>query len=240
MPPSTCPSPCWTGLAAEVAALPAVTVPLGTGRLTLAARAVRLRPAPDGRLGFTLDFDLRDGRQVLFSLAADAEVAAGVDPATGHLRFALGPESLRELAPRLGPEARAAVTAALRRQLPPAARLVLTPARLGALADQALARLTTGGYALLRDQVLVHFVEATQVDLGLPPIPLSRVDVRSSAGWLALGLHAKLPTEGGLRPAGPPRGARAGAPHGQPGRRAGQRWHRPGRGARAVLREGPA
>lgn len=182
----------------------ALSVP-GLGTLSLVPTAVRLKPAPAGQLAFTFECAVQQGSRVLFSLTNEASVMPQVDAQKRRLSFSIGPESLRKVAPRLGPEASDSVARAVRAELPPALRMALTPKRLQGLTDRALAAVVDGAYALLRDGAAARLLPRTEVHLDLPDLPLDRIELRSMAGWLAVGLHLEgggLPEE--LVPAIPP------------------------------------
>lgn len=191
-------------LAAELARVGAVPLAVpGLGGLSVAPTAARLRPGPPGQIAFTVALAVRRGGRELFSLESDAQVAPRID--SQGLVFAIGPESLRKVAPRLGPEAGNAVAGLIRAELPAPVRLALTPARLRSLTDRALAAIVDGAYALLRDGSAARFLPRTEVALALPHLPLRRIEVRSHDRWLEVGLHADVRSAGsGLAAVGAP------------------------------------
>lgn len=186
-------------LANELARVPALPLPVpGLGTLSVVPLAARSRPAGPNRLGFTVEFVVKQGQKTLFSLGADTEVTPQIEG--NHLGFTLGPEALRALRPRLGPEANAAMAALLRSHMPAPLRLALSAARLRTLTDEALGTVANAVWALLRDGAAADLMPRIPLQVALPALPIHRLTLRSRAGWLEVGLLARLPAGDGAQP----------------------------------------
>ena len=166
-------------LAAHEVMWPVVRVVLGAGP----ARGVT-----------PLTLALRPGRYLVIVTRAGAEVA---------VEIGVGPANLVTIAPSLGPDATAALGAAVERWLPPAVRRRVPRLVVDAAAAKLATYLTGAAYDVLRATLLVRLGAVTRVRLRLPEVPIADVAIRSvdaPTAALVVELHTGLPIRRGLWP----------------------------------------
>ncbi|MBK9758293.1 MAG: hypothetical protein IPO88_33215 [Nannocystis sp.] len=204
-------------LSFPLARLPAMSVPmpdldlpidLDLGNLEIALRSVQVVPAPDGQLGLRVRFVLRSRGRDVTAIDLDAVVAPQIEPGAGSVRLSLRPQDLLRVRPSLPPGERQKFAAFIAELLPQAAR-ALIGGRLDKLADQALSEFIERSFPRVRDGLLGHLKTLVDLEIDLPPVPLTRVALRSPGADLELWLSTSLPAAG-LAP-GPAR-----APGGDP------------------------
>ncbi|MBK9032461.1 MAG: hypothetical protein IPL61_14320 [Myxococcales bacterium] len=178
------------------------------GGLRARARAVELRPGPLGRVRIAFELEIVDDAAPLATLALVAEVAPEVVRADGAVTLELGvrPADLLALTPTLGPDATAALGAAIVRWLPPSVRGRAPRLLVDAAAGKLATYLTGAAYQALRATLLVRLGEATRLRLRLPDVPIADVQLRSidAPAALVVELHTGLPIRRGLAPIGAP------------------------------------
>lgn len=204
-------------LSFPLAKLPPMRVPmpdlelpidLGLGDLEVTLRSVQVMPAPEGQLGLRVRFVLRSRGRDLTAIDLDATVAPQLAPADGSVRLTLRPQDLVRVRPSLPPAERQKFAAFIAELLPPAAR-ALVGGKLDRLADQALGNFVERSFPRVRDSLLGNLKTLVDLEIDLPPVPLARIALRSSAADLELWLYTTLPAAG--LAAGPAR-----APGGDP------------------------
>ncbi len=199
-------------LSAHIRELPAVAVtPPGVSALlqrvvpplTLSARELMLRPAPDGLIGFRLVAALRAGGAPLLDVHVDTRVRPWLDPQTGRLRCTLRGRDLRDVRLELGREAASRLAEAVLRLVPEPARGLLPRRELAAFAGSAVAFVSEQGHRLLRDTLYVRLGEIAHFEVALPGLPVARLGFRSAGrggdGTLLVDVFTNLPVQRGLR-----------------------------------------
>lgn len=178
------------------------------GGLRARLERVELRPGAPGHVQLAVALTVADADATIATLAVEIALAPEVERAHGDVALAFGirPADLLAIAPTLGPDATAALGAAVERWLPPAARGRVP----GALRDAAVSRLATyltgAAYRGLHDLLLVRLGEVTRLRLQLPDVPVADVAIRSLTDPAALlvEVHTGLPIRAGLgAPAAP-------------------------------------
>jgi hypothetical protein len=193
--------------------LPPVAVPvpdlgpldLGVGPLEIGLRSVAVLPAPEGRLGLRVRFALMSRGAVVLALDLDAVVAPQVAPQGGSVRIVLRAQDLQSLRPSLPPEERRKFADFVLARLPAGAERLVSRAQVERFADEALGELVARSFPRVRDDLLARAGPLVDVEVELPPVPVSRVVLRSSAADLELWVHTTLPAAG--LAAGPARAA---------------------------------
>lgn len=171
---------------------------LSLGRVGIRAAAVKLRPAPSGKVGFRTELRLGSGSRSVARLHLDAEVAPVVDPKAGTVSIALGPDNLRQVVPQMEPAASRALAGFIHGRLPPAARMMVSKSDLANAADDIVAELFRRSWPRIRDSVLADVGQVTSLEFALPDVPLRDVAIRSRAGALDLLVDTGLPVARGV------------------------------------------
>ena len=163
---------------------------------------VALRPGAPGHVQLAVTLAIADDDATIATLALEVALAPEVERAHGDVALAFGvrPADLLAIAPTLGPDAAAALGAAIERWLPPAARGRVPPVLRDAAASRLATYLTGTAYRGLHDLLLVRLGEVTRLRLQLPDVPVADVAVRSLTDPAALlvEIHTGLPIRGGL------------------------------------------
>ncbi|MBL8622076.1 MAG: hypothetical protein JNK64_12260 [Myxococcales bacterium] len=169
---------------------------------------VALRPGAPGHVQVAVTLAIADDDATIATLALEVALAPEIERAHGDVALAFGirPADLLAITPTLGPDAAAALGAAIERWLPPPAR-GRVPAMLRDAAASRLATYLTGAaYRGLHDLLLVRLGEVTRLRLQLPDVPVADVAIRSLTDPAALlvEIHTGLPIRRGLgAPAAP-------------------------------------
>lgn len=194
--------------AALAASLEALGVRVPDDRqLTAIARAIELRPAPDGRLRFAMRVELVDAAaagdgEALTTLAVELEVAPRVvheDGATA-LVAGFGPENLRSVRPILDDGDARRLGDSLARRLPPGLRDRVPRALVDRAAKSLGEHLTGAAYEVLRTTLLKQLGELSELRVRLPDIPIDGASMRSDRDALTIGITTSLPVRAGLAP----------------------------------------
>lgn len=188
----------------RLAALPTASIapPLsGLPRLTLALRAVELRPARDDRVGFRLALALRDGREHLVDLDLDVEAGVRIERKGDRTQVVLGlrPDDLRGVRPKLGRRARARLADALRDRLPGMMRRLVGRKKLESAAGKIVREAVEAAWPKVRDGLLAHLDEVARFGVDIGTVPVAKVTVRHGREAMALGIHAAIPAPGPAR-----------------------------------------
>jgi hypothetical protein len=200
-------------LAPELSRLPTLRVPmpelagLSLGTLVLRAEAIHTRPAPPGRVGFSVDVGLSRGRTRALTVRVDAVVTPRIDVERREVLVALRGRDIESIRPTLGPGGAGPLVDLVWEELPPAARMLTSKRALEQLAREAAEELMAEAFAVLKRDILDDLGEIAQVELDLPELPLARVIVSTDARDLLLAVHTALPVQSGLSKPG-----RAGGP----------------------------
>ena len=179
-------------------AIPELAATTWFPELSVTARGVRLVPAPAGRAGLAVDVELTgpDGVLATAELTVDSAPVLERQPASerAELRIGIEADSLRGIVPRLGPGGARAVATLVHGKLPATVRQRVSLAALQPVIERGLTRILTESYDLIRTHVLDRLGELTRLRIGLPSLPIARVDVRTRArpGALVLGLYFQL------------------------------------------------
>lgn len=184
--------------------LPVPGLDVDLGKLEIGLRSVSVRPAPPGQLGLRVRFVLLARGATIGAIDLEAVVAPQLTPGDATVRLSLRPQDLVRVRPSLPPEERKKFADFILRQLPDVARLVGRD-QIENFADKALGELVARSFPAVRDNLLAHAGPLVDVEVELPPVPVTRVELRTSPADVELWVHTTLPAPG--LAAGPARAA---------------------------------
>ncbi len=175
----------------------AVPVPLGrigrlgvvrrlVGDVEAVPRSVRLGPAGPGRVRVDVTIEVRDGRGVVLTFDAHAEVAPVLERADGDVFLGVGldPRRIEGVELEVGPR--------------------FTTTVRGLLAARAVEELGEEAWKVVRAKVLPRVESLTRMRVRLPDVPVERVVVTSVDGAVPavdIAIMTSLPVRAGLAPA---------------------------------------
>lgn len=166
---------------------------IGLGAVEVGVRGVAFHAAPPGSLGVKVSVALTTrGRQVA-ALDLDALVAPRLDPKEGSVRVVLRAQDLVQVRPSLPPAERARFADFLMSVVPDGAERLVSRGRVEQLADKLLGDLVGGRWPQIRDSLLRDAGDLVDVEIDLPTLPLTRIELRSGDADLELWAHASLP-----------------------------------------------
>lgn len=176
--------------------------PVIPGGLRASVARVELRPGAPGHVQVAVTLAIADDDATIATLALEIALAPEVERAHGDVALAFGirPADLLAIEPTLGPDAAAALGAAIERWLPPSARGRVPAVLRDAAASRLATYLTGAAYRGLHDLLLVRLGEVTRLRLQLPDVPVADVAIRSLTDPAALlvEIHTGLPIRRGL------------------------------------------
>lgn len=188
-------------LSLPLSRLPAVPVPLDIdlpvgdldlGKLAIGLRSVSVQPAAAGQLGLRVRFALQTGVTVITAIDLDAVVAPQFTPGQGSVRLSLRAQDLVRVRPSLPPAERQRFAEFVLARLPAVAR-VIGREQIASLADRALGELVARSFPAIRDDLLADAGALVDVEVELPPVPISRVELKTGAADVELWIHTTLP-----------------------------------------------
>lgn len=175
--------------------LPDIDLPIGDidlGRLTIGLRSVSIQPAPAGQLGLRVRFVLLSGSAVVTAIDLDAVIAPQIAPGADSVRLSLRAQDLVRVRPSLPPAERRKFAEFVLGRLPDVARMIGRD-QIETLADRALGELVARSFPTVRDNLLASAGPLVDVEIDLPPVPIARVDLKTSAADVELWIHTTLP-----------------------------------------------
>lgn len=175
--------------------LPDLDLPIGDldlGSLKIGLRSVSVQPAPPGQLGLRVRFVLLNGSAVITAIDLDAVITPQIAPGDDTVRLSLRPQDLVRVRPSLPPAERKKFAAFVLSKLPSAAGMIGRD-QIEALADKALGELVSRSFPAVRDNLLAGAGELVDVEIDLPPVPVARVELRTSPTDVELWVHTTLP-----------------------------------------------
>jgi hypothetical protein len=184
----------------DIPALPAVGV--GGHSLTAVARAVRMRAAPEGRIGFQIRLELDDSNDPVTTLALAAEVAPKVVHERGVTAVVVGfgPENLVGVRPELDDNARATLARAIARWLPADVRAHVPQFVLDAAVRELGEDIAGRAYELLQRTLLIRLGELTEMRIELPELPIASITPSPRPSALAIELALAIPVRAAVAP----------------------------------------
>lgn len=180
--------------------------PIDLGSLAVSLRGVGFREAPAGSLGARVSVALASGGRQVTALDLDVVVTPQLDPKEGSVRVRLRPQDLAQVRPSLPPAERQRFAEFILGMVPAAARALVGRDQVERLADTFLRELVGGRWPQIRDHLFQGTDDLVDVEIDLPELPLTKLELRSGAVDLELWAHASLPaaalSPGPARPAG--------------------------------------
>lgn len=184
--------------------LPIPGLDVGLGKLEVALRSVSVQPAAPGQLGLRVRFVLLSRGATITAIDLEAVIAPQLAPGDATVRLSLRPQDLVRVRPSLPPAERKKFAEFILRQLPDAARLIGRD-QIETFADKALGELVSRSFPAVRDNLLGNIDTLVDVEVELPPVPVARVELRTTPADVELWIHTTLPASG--LAAGPARAA---------------------------------
>ena len=180
--------------------------PVELGSLAVQVRGVAFQPAPAGSLGARVGVALTSQGRPVTAVDLDVVVAPQLDPREGSVRVRLRPQDLAQVRPSLPPAERERFAAFVLGLVPASARMLIGREQVEALADEFLRELVGRRWPQIRDNLFKGTDALVDVEIDLPALPLTRLELRSGAADLELWGHAALPaaslSPGPARPPG--------------------------------------
>ena len=184
------------------------------GGIRAIPREVKLGPgAAPGRVHADVRVELADRTGELVTVRAGGDLApvlerAGGDPANpgaggGKLTIAFDPGQLSRLEPELGPRASEQLGALLQARLPAVVRDRIPRALVDRVAAEVVEEAIDYSYRVLHKTLLPRLRERTRIEVELPDVPISRVELASSPTALSLDVFTTLPVREGVGAAPP-------------------------------------
>lgn len=167
--------------------------PVDLGSLAVSLRGVSFREAPAGSLGARVSVALASGGRPVTALDLDVVVTPQLDPREGSVRVRLRPQDLAQVRPSMPPAERKRFAEFLLGLVPPAARGLIGREQIEELADGFLRELVGGRWPQIRDHLFQGTDELVDVEIDLPELPLTKLELRGGAADLELWAHAALP-----------------------------------------------
>lgn len=174
--------------------VPDIDLPIGDldlGKLAIGLRNVSIQPAAPGQLGLRVRFTLQTGATVITAIDLEAVVTPQIAPGADTVRLTLRPSDLVRVRPSLPPEERKRFTDFVLGRLPDVARMIGRD-QIATLADRALGELVTRSFPAIRDNLLADAGPLVDVEIDLPPVPISRVELKTSPADVELWIHTTL------------------------------------------------
>lgn len=202
-------------LSLPLSRLPPIAVPLpdipipglesSLGKLEIGLRSVSFQPAAPGQLGLRVRFVLLARGAVVTAIDLDTLLAPQLTPGADTVRLSLRPQDLVRVRPSLPPAERKKFAEFILSRLPDVAR-VLGRDQIESFADKALTTLVDRSFPAVRDNLLADAGPLVDVEIELPPVPIARVELRTSPGdvelWISTTLPAPALASGPARAAG--------------------------------------
>jgi len=171
------------------------------GDMRIAPKRVTLRPAAAGKVGFRLDLDVLDGKEVVFSMYLDTDVEPDIDLEARVVELALSPSSLGSIKPKLSKDAKKKLGGRIYKRIPKAARLFIPRKIVNEAAGSVVTMLVKGFYEMSKDTLLKQLGDKAKLSFELPNIPAKEVSIRSISGTpgaLELLIVTTLPVDKGI------------------------------------------
>jgi hypothetical protein len=165
-------------------------------------REVHLMAGAPGKIRFAIRVNVTEPTSEIATLEVVAEVEPKLvrEGAVTSLVIGFGPENLLEIAPALGPEAKASLDGAVARWVPEKLKAKVPRLVLDAAASKLGKHLTGKAYEAVRGSLLKRLGELTRLNLKLPDVPVAKVELRSTETALIADLTTDLPVRAGLAP----------------------------------------
>lgn len=168
---------------------------LDLGKLEFSLRSVSLQPAPAGQLGLRVRVVLGARGQTLAALDITTVIAPQFTPGDGSLRLLLRPQDLQNLKVSL-PADQNKLPDVLHDLLPSAAKALIRRDQIVPIANKLLAEIGDRTFPSIQGALLARGGPLVDVEIELPPLPISRVELRSTTTDLELWVHTTLPSPG--------------------------------------------
>jgi hypothetical protein len=170
-------------------------------------REVTLGPAgTPGRVRASARVELADRAGELLTVRASGDIAPifeRSDSEDHRLTIAFDAAQLSKLEPDLGPRAVEQLGALLQARLPEKVRdrfpRIVVERVAAAVVEEALEQ----GYRLMRETMLPRLRERARIHVGVPDVPLARVELWSTQVAFAVDIFTTLPVTAGVAPAPP-------------------------------------
>jgi len=175
--------------------LPIPGLDVGLGKLEIGLRNVSIQPAPPGQLGLRVRFVLLARGAVITAIDLETVIAPQLTPGEATVRLTLRPQDLVRVRPSLPPAEKKKFAEFILSRLPDAARLIGRD-QIETFADRALGELVTRSFPAVRDNLLTHVGTLVDVEVDLPPVPVARVELRTSPTDVELWVATTLPAPG--------------------------------------------
>jgi hypothetical protein len=175
--------------------LPIPGLDVGLGKLEIGLRNVSIQPAPPGQLGLRVRFVLLARGAVITAIDLETVIAPQLTPGEATVRLTLRPQDLVRVRPSLPPAEKKKFAEFILSRLPDVARLIGRD-QIEAFADKALAELVTRSFPAVRDNLLGDVGTLVDVEIDLPPVPVARIELRTSPTDLELWVATTLPAAG--------------------------------------------
>jgi hypothetical protein len=180
--------------------------PVDLGSLAVSLRGVAFAPAEPGRLGVRVSLGIASGGRQVTALDLDTVIAPQLDPREGSVRLRLRAEDLESVRPSLQPAERRRFAAVVLSLVPASARAFVGREQVEALTDTFLRDLVGGRWPLIRDRLLKGTGDLVDVEIDLPELPLTKIELQSGPADVWIYGHTSLAADslspGPARPAG--------------------------------------
>ncbi len=173
------------------------------GKFTVQVKSVELQRARAGRVGFKVDFYVRNNGERIFTMGVETEVKPKVDLQTGEVTIGLTPESFGDIKPKLSRDAKAQLGGLIWSRIPRMVRNLVPRSAVDNAAAAILKKLVSEFYKRQKNKLLARLGVASTMAIDLPDIPAKKLTFDSyqeHGGGLRLLFYSGLPIETGIDP----------------------------------------